>query len=57
MKTPTSKESSSRSVAAAVVTEWIRTGDFPDRMLEPVRKDRALIVEMVYGVVRWHRAL
>jgi 16S rRNA (cytosine967-C5)-methyltransferase len=57
MKTHTSKKAPPRLVAATILTDWIKTGDFPDRMLAPIRQDRALIVEMVYGVVRWQRAL
>lgn len=57
MKTNTTKKEPPRLVAAAILADWLKTGDFPDRMLAPIREDRALIVEMVYGVVRWHRAL
>ncbi len=48
---------SSRAVAADIVREWLDTGRFPDRMIEDVEQDRAFVMEMVYGVVRWLRLL
>lgn len=47
----------SRSVAAQIVAGWLATGDFPDRLIEGVTSDRAFVMEMVYGVVRWKRML
>jgi 16S rRNA (cytosine967-C5)-methyltransferase len=47
----------SRAVAADIVARWLRTGDFPDRLLDDVSADRAFVMEVVYGVVRWRRAL
>jgi 16S rRNA (cytosine967-C5)-methyltransferase len=46
-----------RAVAAEIVGRWLRTGDFPNRLLADVGADRALITEIVYGVVRWRRVL
>ncbi len=46
-----------RSQAAAIIRRWIVTGDFPNRMLEDVREHRAFLMELVYGIVRWKRAL
>jgi 16S rRNA (cytosine967-C5)-methyltransferase len=46
-----------RSIAAAIITQWLQTRDFPDRMLPKQSDARALIQEMVYGVSRWKRLL
>jgi 16S rRNA (cytosine967-C5)-methyltransferase len=46
-----------RAVAADIVGEWLRTHAFPDRLIGPRAADRAFLVEVVYGVVRWWRAL
>lgn len=48
---------SARRVAAERVARWAATGLFPDRLLDGVRADRAWVAEVVYGVVRWCRAL
>jgi len=50
-------DASSRAVAADIVRAWLDTGQFPDRLLEGVARDRAFVMEMVYGVVRWLRLL
>ncbi|MBN1556716.1 MAG: 16S rRNA (cytosine(967)-C(5))-methyltransferase RsmB [Lentisphaerae bacterium] len=49
--------SNARGVAAAIVGRWLDTGDFPDRQLETVERDRAFIMEVVYGVARRRRTL
>lgn len=48
----------SRHAAADIVSRWLIDGDFPDRIMEsePV-EDRAFVMEVVYGVVRWRRRL
>ncbi|MEM7394735.1 MAG: 16S rRNA (cytosine(967)-C(5))-methyltransferase RsmB [Verrucomicrobiota bacterium] len=42
-----------RTAAEQLVQRWLETGGFPDRMLD----GRAETTEIVYGVVRHHRAL
>jgi len=46
-----------RAVAARIIGEWRQTGRFPDRLIAPGARDRAFLVEVVYGVARWRRAL
>jgi 16S rRNA (cytosine967-C5)-methyltransferase len=53
----TRPDRNARAVAAELVGRWLRTGDFPDRLLADVGADRAFVMEVVYGVVRWRRAL
>jgi len=48
---------SSRHEAARAIACWLETGDFPDRLIEEVTRDRAFVMETVYGVVRQFRAL
>ena len=48
---------SSRQLAARAIARWLETGDFPDRLIEDVARDRAFVMEAVYGVVRQFRAL
>ena len=50
-------KSNSRETSAQIIGEWLRSGDLPDRLLEPVTNDRAFVMEVVYGVSRWKRAL
>ena len=47
----------SRAVAAEVLRKWLSTGDFPDRLIEYVDADRAFVMEVVFGVARWKRAI
>jgi len=47
----------SRAVAAEIIGEWLEVGTFPDRMVDLVETDRAFVMEVVYGVARWKRAL
>lgn len=51
------EKSNARAVAAEIVARWMETGDFPDRMMNRVRSDRAFVMEVVYGVVKWKREL
>ena len=53
----TTQAPSSRAVAADIIGRWLQTGDFPDRLLDEVTADHAFVMEVVYGVVRWRRAL
>jgi 16S rRNA (cytosine967-C5)-methyltransferase len=46
-----------RTVAARVLSRWLLTGDFPDRLIPPDTPQRNLIQEMVFGTVRWCRLL
>lgn len=46
------RKPNSRYVAAKILTRWMETGDFPDRLLADVKDDRAFITELVYGIVR-----
>jgi len=46
-----------RAVAARIVTAWRETGDFPDRMVDQVRADHAMVMDLSLGVVRWIRLL
>ncbi len=49
---------SSRYVAAKIIGQWLDEGDFPDRLLSSADiKDRAFVMEMVYGIARWRRLL
>jgi len=47
----------SRRAAADIVYAWLRTKAFPDRLVEGVESDRAFVMEVVYGVIRWYRSL
>ena len=46
-----------RAVAAGIVGEWLKTGAFPDHLIESVDSHRAFVMEVVYGVARWKRTL
>jgi len=46
-----------RYLAAQIIARWLSSGDFPNRMLNIVAKDRAFVTEIVQGVVRWQRLL
>jgi 16S rRNA (cytosine967-C5)-methyltransferase len=47
----------SRVVAAEILQRWMETGDFPDRLMVGVQADRAFVMELVYGTVKWKRQL
>ena len=47
----------SRAQAAGIVREWMDTGMFPDRLIGAGIRDRAFVMEAVYGVVRQKRKL
>jgi len=59
MKTHPPQNSSlpARTVCARIISEWLTTCDFPERMLPEHSSERALIQEMVYGICRHKRAL
>ena len=44
-------------MAAAVLADWLASGDFPNRMLDSVAADHAYVMEVVYGVAKWRREL
>jgi 16S rRNA (cytosine967-C5)-methyltransferase len=46
-----------RARAGQAVGVWLSRGIFPELLLEDVTRDRAFVAEMVYGAVRWFRAL
>jgi len=48
---------SPRTVAARILSRWILTGDFPDRLIPENTPQRNLVQEMVFGTVRWCRTL
>lgn len=47
----------SRDVAAAIIRQWMERNDFPDRLMGAVTEDRAFVMELVYGAVKWKRQL
>ena len=55
MPPPSSK--SPRAVASHIVQRWLTEGHFPDVLLEDVQEDRAVVMELVYGVARMRRTL
>ena len=46
----------SRREAIFILTRWMETEDFPDRLLTD-SPDRGFVMDLVYGTVRWRRAL
>ena len=50
-------ETNARSAAAAILIQWLKSGDFPDRQLERIERHRAFVMELVYGVIRSWRLL
>jgi len=53
----TTARPNSRAIAAKIIARWLQTGDFPDRLIEDNVTNRAFVMEVVYGVARWKRAL
>jgi 16S rRNA (cytosine967-C5)-methyltransferase len=51
------KERNSRATAAGIVGRWLETEEFPERLIPDNAGDRALVAEIVLGVVRWKRRL
>ena len=50
-------QENARTRAAQIVTRWLRSGDFPDRLIAPNDPDRAFVMEVVYGIARRRRTL
>jgi 16S rRNA (cytosine967-C5)-methyltransferase len=48
---------SPRTVCARILSRWLISGDFPDRLIPERTDQRNLVQEMVYGTVRWKRTL
>lgn len=46
-----------RGRAAALVAEWLDRGTFADVLLQGLQRDRGFLTEVVYGTLRWYRAL
>ncbi len=46
----------SRREAIFILSRWMETSDFPDRLLTN-SPDRGFIMDLVYGTVRWRRTL
>ena len=46
-----------RGLCAGILTRWLETGEFPDRMLPHAHPANALIQEIVFGSLRWYGAL
>lgn len=51
------RKQNSRYVAAKIITQWLDDESFPDRLLAPVKEDRAFVTELVYGIVRRKQTL
>jgi len=49
-------DSSSRRTAIRVLARWLRSNDFPDRII-PDCPDRGFVMDLVYGAVRQRRAI
>lgn len=47
----------SRMSAIGVVSRWLRTGDFPDRLISDKARDRGFVMDLVFGTVRHRRTL
>lgn len=50
-------DTNSRLTIAGILGNWLKTGDFPNRMIEDETQSRAFITEIVYGAVKQKRAL
>jgi 16S rRNA (cytosine967-C5)-methyltransferase len=46
-----------RNRAARVILRWIEEGEFPDRLMADEKKDRAFLMEVAYGAIKWKRQL
>ena len=46
----------SRREAIFILARWLETDDFPDRLITD-SPDRGFVMDLVYGTVRWRRAL
>jgi 16S rRNA (cytosine967-C5)-methyltransferase len=57
MDAKTEQRENTRVVASEIVRRWMETREFPDRLMDRVSADRAFVMELVYGVVKWKREL
>ncbi len=48
---------SAQAESARIVSVWFKTGRFPDRLIPADSPQRALVMEIVYGVAKWKRRL
>lgn len=55
--TPRARPGASRGEAARIVAAWMKTGEFPNRLLNAVARDHAFVAEVVMGVARWRGML
>ncbi len=46
-----------RATAARILLRWMRSGAFPDRMVDRVTRDHGFVMELVFAAVRWREAL
>ncbi|NKB25271.1 MAG: 16S rRNA (cytosine(967)-C(5))-methyltransferase RsmB [Kiritimatiellae bacterium] len=46
-----------RQQAVVIIHDWIQTHNFPDRTLNTVTSGHAFVMEIVLGIVRYHRTL
>jgi 16S rRNA (cytosine967-C5)-methyltransferase len=46
-----------RQRAARIILSWIEEGTFPDRLISGETKDRAFLMEVSYGAIKWKRQL
>lgn len=51
------KPSNSRAVAVGILARWLKSGDFPDRMVDEVTHDHAFVKELVHSAVKRWRTL
>jgi 16S rRNA (cytosine967-C5)-methyltransferase len=47
----------SRLTAVKLISRWLESGTFPEKLLDGVTEHRAFIVEIVQGVIRWKRTI
>jgi len=46
-----------RDRAARIIKQWLAEEGFPDRLVERERRDRAFLMEVVYGTIKWKAQL
>lgn len=51
------KTNNSRYVASKILTDWIEKDFFPEKELSKLQKDRAFVMEVVYGCIRQYAIL
>ena len=55
--TSASTISSARLTAARILAAWLKNNDFPDRLVDSVRREHSLVLELVFGVIRQYGPL